>query len=85
VVFRPIDAKTTRRPVTASSVRATPAMSRRVLRGRSAARKAGNTLSVELDDPTLPQPVNCAMVESGDTLDAFILVWSRDGCKAKAV
>jgi uncharacterized protein (DUF736 family) len=41
-------------------------------------------LSVKLDDPALPQPVNCAMVESGDTLDAFILVWSRDSRKAKA-
>jgi uncharacterized protein (DUF736 family) len=41
-------------------------------------------LSVKLDDPALPQPINCAMVESGDKPDVFILVWSRDSRRAKA-
>jgi uncharacterized protein (DUF736 family) len=40
-------------------------------------------LSVKLDDPALPPPVNCAMVESTDG-EGFILVWSRDSRKAKA-
>jgi uncharacterized protein (DUF736 family) len=40
-------------------------------------------LSVRLDDPALPQPVNCALVESSDR-EGFILVWSRDSRKAKA-
>jgi uncharacterized protein (DUF736 family) len=34
-------------------------------------------LSVKLDDPSLAQPINCALVESGDKPDAFILVWWR--------
>ena len=34
-------------------------------------------LSVKLDDPSLAQPLNCALVESGDN-EGFILVWSRD-------
>jgi uncharacterized protein (DUF736 family) len=34
-------------------------------------------LSVKLDDPALTQPINGAMVASGDKADAFILVWSR--------
>ena len=41
-------------------------------------------LSVSLSDPALTQPVNCAMVASGDSGEAFILVWSRDSRKAKA-
>jgi uncharacterized protein (DUF736 family) len=41
-------------------------------------------LSVTLTDPALTQPVNCAMLASGDTGEAFILVWSRDSRKAKA-
>jgi uncharacterized protein (DUF736 family) len=34
-------------------------------------------LSVKLDDPSLTQPINCALVESSDS-EGFILVWSRD-------
>jgi uncharacterized protein (DUF736 family) len=34
-------------------------------------------LSVKLDDPSLAQPINCALVESSDS-EGFILVWSRD-------
>jgi uncharacterized protein (DUF736 family) len=41
-------------------------------------------LSVTLADPALTQPVNAAMVASGDNGEAFILVWSRDTRKAKA-
>jgi hypothetical protein len=52
--------RATRAPATASSVRARPAMSSSAPRGRSAARKAGITLSVKLDDPALTQAVNCA-------------------------
>jgi uncharacterized protein (DUF736 family) len=37
----------------------------------------GKTGFVELDDPSLAQPLNCALVESGDN-EGFILVWSRD-------
>ena len=40
-------------------------------------------LSVKLDDPTLPQSLNCALVESSGG-EGFILVWSRDTRKAKA-
>jgi uncharacterized protein (DUF736 family) len=58
-------------------------MSSSAPRGRSAARKAGITLSVKLDDPALTQAVNCALVEASDR-EGFILVWSRDSRKAKA-
>src|SRR5271154_2415705 len=34
-------------------------------------------LSVKLDDPSLAQPINCALVESSDS-EGLILVWSRD-------
>jgi uncharacterized protein (DUF736 family) len=34
-------------------------------------------LSVKLDDPSLVQPLNCALVEASDS-EGFILVWSRD-------
>ena len=34
-------------------------------------------LSVKLDDPSLTQPLNCALVESSEG-EGFILVWSRD-------
>ena len=34
-------------------------------------------LSVKLDDPSLAQPLNCALVESSEA-EGFILVWSRD-------
>lgn len=40
-------------------------------------------LSVTLADPALTQPVNCALLGSGDSGEAFILVWSRDSRKAK--
>jgi len=40
-------------------------------------------LSVTLTDPALTQPVNCALLGSGDSGEAFILVWSRDSRKAK--
>jgi uncharacterized protein (DUF736 family) len=84
VVFRPIDAKTDKAPCyrvigtsDTGDVEAGAAWKKRSEEGRE-------YLSVKLDDPALPQPVNCAMVESGDTLDEFILVWSRDSRKAKA-
>jgi uncharacterized protein (DUF736 family) len=84
VVFRPIDAKTDKAPCyrvigtsDTADVEAGAAWKKRSEEGRE-------YLSVKLDDPALPQPVNCAMVESGDTLDEFILVWSRDSRKAKA-
>ena len=41
-------------------------------------------LSVTLTDPALTQPVNCALLASGDRGEAFILVWSRDSRKATA-
>jgi uncharacterized protein (DUF736 family) len=41
-------------------------------------------LSVTLADPALSQAVNCALVQSGDSGEAHILVWSRDTRKAKA-
>jgi uncharacterized protein (DUF736 family) len=34
-------------------------------------------LSVKLDDPSLTQPLNCALVEPSEAT-GFILVWSRD-------
>ena len=40
-------------------------------------------LSVTLADPALAQSVNCALVATGATGEAFILVWSRDSRKAK--
>lgn len=43
----------------------------------------GEYLSVKLDDPTLAQPINCALLASTDK-EGFILVWSRDTRKAKA-
>ena len=36
-------------------------------------------LSVKLDDPALPTPINCALVTSSQ--EGFILVWSRDSRK----
>ena len=41
-------------------------------------------LSVTLADPALTQPVNCALVQSGDSGEAHILVWSRESRKAKS-
>jgi uncharacterized protein (DUF736 family) len=41
-------------------------------------------LSVKLDDPALPTPINCGLVASADQTEGFILVWSRDSRKAKA-
>ena len=40
-------------------------------------------LSVRLDDPSLTQPLNCALVEQGED-EGFILVWSREARKAMA-
>ena len=40
-------------------------------------------LSVGLDDPLPTQPLNCALVEQGES-EGFILVWSREARKAKA-
>jgi uncharacterized protein (DUF736 family) len=36
-------------------------------------------LSVKLDDPALPTPINCALVTSSQ--EGFLLVWSRDSRK----
>jgi hypothetical protein len=33
---------------------------------------------VKLDDLSLTQPINCALVMSGDAGEGFILVWSHD-------
>jgi uncharacterized protein (DUF736 family) len=78
VVFRPIEAKGEKAPshriVSASKagdVELGAAWKKRSEEGRY-------YLSVKLDDPSLPQPINCAMVEAGDKPYAFILVWSRD-------
>ncbi len=41
------------------------------------AKKTGEAyLSVKLDSPFLPAPVNCALIEQKDS--GFILVWNRD-------
>ena len=78
VVFRPIEAKTDKAPnyrviglSKTGDVEFGAAWKKRSEEGRY-------YLSVKLDDPSLPQPINCAMVEAGDKPYAFILVWSRD-------
>jgi uncharacterized protein (DUF736 family) len=40
-------------------------------------------LSVTLTDPALAHPIGCALVLAGDRSEDFILVWSRNGRKAK--
>ena len=84
VVFRPVEAKTDRSP---SHRIFSPSKAGDVELGAAWQKRSEESreyLSVRLDDPALPLPVNCAMVESGDTPGAFILVWSRDSRKAKA-
>ena len=82
VVFRPIEAKTDKAPnyrviglSKTGDVEFGAAWKKRSEEGRP-------YLSVKLDDPALAQPVNCALVESGDERDEFILVWSRDSRRA---
>ncbi|HTV87575.1 MAG TPA: DUF736 domain-containing protein [Stellaceae bacterium] len=50
---------------------------------KSRSREGVDYLSVKLDDPALPAPVNCALMASTEG-EGFILVWSRDSRKAKA-
>ena len=40
-------------------------------------------LSVKLDSPFLPAPVNCALIEQDGEPDEFILVWSRKKAPAE--
>ena len=40
-------------------------------------------LSVKLDSPLLPAPINAALIEIGD--GGYMLVWNRDGQKQDAV
>lgn len=40
-------------------------------------------LSVKLDLPLLPAPINAALIEIGD--GGYMLVWNRDGQKQEAV
>jgi len=53
------------------------------LRERKEAPRDRRLLSVRLDDPALPTPINCALVASADHTEGFILIWSRDSRKAK--
>lgn len=83
LVFRPSEAKTDKAPSyrvigpsKTGDVDLGAAWKKRSEEGR-------DYLSVKLDDPTLPQSLNCALVESSDS-EGFILVWSRDIRKAKA-
>jgi uncharacterized protein (DUF736 family) len=78
VAFRPAEAKGEKAPSyrvigagKAGDVELGAAWKKRSEEGR-------DYLSVKLDDPSLTQPVNCALVAAGDTPEAFILVWSRD-------
>ena len=84
VVFQPIEAKGEKAPShrivspsKAGDVEFGAAWKKRSEEGR-------NYLSVKLDDPALATPINCALVESNDDPDAYILVWSRDSRKAKS-
>jgi uncharacterized protein (DUF736 family) len=77
VVFRPNGAKTDKAPDyravaagKAGDVEFGAAWKKRSEDGR-------DYLSVKLDDPSLAQPLNCALVEPNDG-EGFILVWSRD-------
>lgn len=82
VVFQPNEAKTDKAPSyrvvsKTGDVELGAAWKKRSEEGR-------NYLSVKLDDPALATPINCALVESNDDPNAYILVWSRDSRKAKA-
>ena len=84
LVFQPIEAKSNKAPShrvvslsKAGDVELGAAWKKRSEEGRY-------YLSVKLDDPALAQPINCAMVESGDEPNGFILVWSRDSRRATA-
>jgi uncharacterized protein (DUF736 family) len=77
VVFQPSEARGDKAPShrvvspgKAGSVEFGAAWKKRSEEGR-------DYLSVKLDDPSLAQPLNCALVESSDG-EGFILVWSRD-------
>ena len=82
VMFRAIEARPTRRPLPGRRSHKTgdvefgAAWKKRSEEGRV-------YLSVRLDDPSLTQPLNCALVEQGEG-EGFILVWSREARKAKA-
>jgi uncharacterized protein (DUF736 family) len=83
VMFRPNEAKTDKAPnyrivsvTKTGDVEFGAAWKKRSEEGR-------DYLSVKLDDPALTQPLNCALVEAGNS-EGFILVWSRDSRKAKA-
>jgi uncharacterized protein (DUF736 family) len=78
VVLQPIEAKTDKAP---SHRVVSPSKTGDVELGAAWKKRSEEGryyLSVKLDDPSLAQPINCVMVESGDKADAFILVWSRD-------
>jgi uncharacterized protein (DUF736 family) len=83
VVFQPIEAKGDKAP---SYRIVSPSKTGNVELGAAWIKRSEegrNYLSVKLDDPSLAQPINCALVQSGDS-EGFILVWSRDSRKAKA-
>jgi uncharacterized protein (DUF736 family) len=51
----------------------------------TAQRETGKAyLSVKLDSPTLPGPVNCALIEQEREDGEFALVWSRKRTAAEA-
>ena len=84
VVFQPNEAKTDKAPSyrvigpgKTGDIELGAAWKKRSEEGRE-------YLSVKLDDPALPTPINCALVTSADHPEGFILVWSRDSRKAKA-
>jgi uncharacterized protein (DUF736 family) len=77
LVFQPIEAKGDKgpsyrvvSPSKAGDVELGAAWKKRSEEGR-------DYLSVKLDDPSLAQPLNCALVEPGNDRFGFILVWSR--------
>jgi uncharacterized protein (DUF736 family) len=77
VVFQPNEAKTDKAPDyrvlgagKAGNVEFGAAWKKRSEDGK-------DYLSVRLDDPSLAQPLNCALVEPSEA-QGFILVWSRD-------
>ena len=39
--------------------------------------KAGDYVSLQLDDPTLPQPIRANLFQSGDDKSAWSLHWNR--------
>jgi hypothetical protein len=52
-------------------------------RPKKRSEKGREYLSVRLDDPSLTQPLNRALVEQNEG-DGFILVWPREARKPKA-